>query len=198
MPTFCFLFNDSRGDDLVAYLASFTARAPISTLQKSLTGSLLKTHGPTPMPHSRALYHQRCATCHASDGQTRLAWESDFKRLPPILQPAPISGSPGGCGRRSSAAPCPDHQVRHPRTDMPGHEYLSDHDITSVAVWLSKSSHSRLNNNRHRFTQETTYENLWQSHLACPALSFATASLAQHRTFTVNRTQHGCIHLERL
>jgi cytochrome c oxidase cbb3-type subunit 2 len=140
MPTFCFLFNDSRGDDLVAYLASLHGQgsdqhiAEISHWQPSQDAW---THADAAL--GERIYHQRCATCHASDGQTRLAWESGFKRLPPDLATGPyfrLSPADAAGARLQRLARITKFGI--PGTDMPGHEYLSDHDITSVAVWLSQ------------------------------------------------------------
>jgi cytochrome c oxidase cbb3-type subunit 2 len=139
MPPLCFLFNDSRGEDLVAYLASLHgpgSEQHIGDMAHWQPSQDAWSHADA--ERGEELYHQRCATCHAANGQTRLAWQSSFKRLPPNLEIGPfyrLSPSDSPDGRLQRLAQITKFGI--PGTDMPGHEYLSDPDIASIALWLS-------------------------------------------------------------
>jgi len=140
MPQYCFLFRDERGDDLVAYLASLHGPGSDEHI-----ADIARWH-PSRDAWSQAdaalgerLYRQRCATCHASSGATRLAWQSSFKRMPTNLATGPFT--------QFSLADSPEMRLRRlaqitkfgiPNTDMPGHEYLSDQQIASIGLWLSQ------------------------------------------------------------
>jgi cytochrome c oxidase cbb3-type subunit 2 len=132
MPSFAFLFRDRRGDDLVAYLASL--RAPGE--QQRLKGEA--AWQPSSAAWSKAdaaagehLYEQHCATCHDADGPTRQHWANAWRKAPSTLPEL-----------RTFASDQPDSKLAQiakfgiPGTDMPGHEYLSDQQIASLAAWL--------------------------------------------------------------
>jgi cytochrome c oxidase cbb3-type subunit 2 len=138
MPSYAFLFRDRRGDDLVSYL-------------QSLHGSALPEHRIEEVnwrPSSSALatanivdgarsFHRYCATCHEAGGQTR--WAAGFKRLPPDLTVGPylhLSLSGDLAQRQEQLARIIKFGIHG--TDMPGHEYLSENEIASIAFWLSQ------------------------------------------------------------
>jgi cytochrome c oxidase cbb3-type subunit 2 len=139
MPAFGFLFADRRGNDLVAYLASLHTPG---TSQHQADERLWQ---PSPQAVANAdsalgkeLYQQDCATCHSKDGRTRLAWQSNFKRLPPDLTAGPFYYLPPS-GSSAQRLPRLAQIVKFgiPGTDMAGHEYLSDQQVASLALWLS-------------------------------------------------------------
>jgi mono/diheme cytochrome c family protein len=140
MPTYASLFapNSSRGDDLIAYLQSLqgsgvAAHRALEAAWHPDPNALAST---TPN-NGPALYNSYCATCHNPAAQTRLRWQQDFHRLPPILTTGPFLHLP------ATDTPT-QHTLRLarilkfgiPNTDMPGHEYLSDTDILSLTRWL--------------------------------------------------------------
>ena len=139
MPSYEYLFrNSTRGDDLIAYLSSLKS----SNYEEHIR--LEESWQPAPSsPNAGAaedLFSADCATCHTPSGPTRVRWQRSFEHLPPNLQTGPWSHLPSS----DSPAQRQFHLARIikfgiPGTDMPGHEYLSDHDITSIAIWLNKS-----------------------------------------------------------
>jgi cytochrome c oxidase cbb3-type subunit 2 len=140
MPPYCFLFGDSRGDDLTAYLASLQGAGSeqhIADVEHWQPSQDVWSQADVAL--GQRLYCQRCVTCHASNGPTRLAWQSSFKRLPPDLAIGPFYRlSPLDSPETHLARLAQITKFGVPGTDMPGHEYLSDHDIASIALWLSR------------------------------------------------------------
>ncbi len=139
MPSYAFLFRDRRGDDLVAYLGTLHT----TNMQQHLDQEKLWHPSAAAMAAANAVDGQRifqryCATCHSVDGQTR--WQAHFKRLPPDLSRGPyLDFSPGAPSdaRRLRLAQIAKFGISG--TDMPGHEYLSDNKIASLALWLSQN-----------------------------------------------------------
>ena len=87
------------------------------------------------------LYLQYCATCHNPNGTTRRAWQSNFIEEPAVL-PAGAFKSPNSAGSVTSRL---DHLAQItkfgiPGSDMAGHEYLSDKEIASIALWLTQNT----------------------------------------------------------
>jgi mono/diheme cytochrome c family protein len=86
------------------------------------------------------LFHAYCATCHEPDGPTRQMWRTSFRRLPPDLQTAPGSYLPAGDSKEQRLIRLAQIvKFGIPGTDMPGHEYLPDREISSIAVWLNRN-----------------------------------------------------------
>lgn len=142
MPSYAFLFQDERGNDLVAYLASRRSRdAEMHVADEQrwrLPAEALASASPV---DGRALYNRYCATCHNADGATRLRWQSEFIESPAILN--------FGAMQTSGDATAESARIEHiaqiikfgiPNSDMAGHEYLSDKDIASLSSWLAQST----------------------------------------------------------
>jgi cytochrome c oxidase cbb3-type subunit 2 len=140
MPSFAFLFSDGRGDDLVAYLASL--RGPGTqehVANERLWRGSVALSGANGVDGER-LFHRDCATCHSSDGRTRQSWQRSFKRLPPDLAVGPFFYlPPSGPAAQRVERLAQIAKFGIPGTDMPGHEYLSDAEISSISLWLSRS-----------------------------------------------------------
>jgi cbb3-type cytochrome c oxidase subunit II len=134
MPLFAILFRDSRGDDLVAYLSSLHGPGQQLQLQDQAAWSPSPSASADPEDGER-VYHQHCATCHDANGATRLHWLNDWRKIPPTLAEL-----------RAFAINQPESKLAQiakfgmPGTDMPGHEYLRDRDIASVARWMKLAS----------------------------------------------------------
>ena len=142
MPSFSYLFAGStRGDDLVRYLISL--KSPHYSEHIAMEQSWRPSQDKLAAANSEGgayLYGAYCATCHEPAGATRSAWRSQFKCLPPNLLTGPWVYVPASDVRQ-------DRTLRLariikfgiPGTDMPGHEYLSDKDVTSIALWLNQN-----------------------------------------------------------
>ena len=140
MPSYAFLFRDRRGDDLVAYLESLRSSGAEQHLtSERLWHSSLSAFTQADARDGERLFNLHCATCHSAGGRTRLIWQARFKRLPPDLAVGPFFYLP-------PSGPAEDRRVRLaqiakfgiPGTYMPGHEYLSDNEISSISFWLSQ------------------------------------------------------------
>ena len=141
MPSYAYLFQSNRGDDLVAYLESVRGAGTNQHLAaETAWRPSSAAFAEASAGDGRRLFHLYCATCHYEDGSTRKTWQTSFRRLPPNLDVGPFlhlldSGS---------AKQLEDHlaQIARfgiPGTDMPGHEYLSDKEIASISLWLAQS-----------------------------------------------------------
>jgi cytochrome c oxidase cbb3-type subunit 2 len=142
MPSFAFLFQDQRGDDLVTYLASLKT----SGIDEHRHAELLWRPSAAVIPQAnlidgQRLFQRHCSTCHSANGRTRLAWQSNFNRPPPDFSVGPffyLQSADSTAERTRRLAQIAKFGI--PGTDMPGHEYLSDQDIASLALWLSRST----------------------------------------------------------
>ena len=141
MPSYGFLFRDSRGDDLVAYLQSLGAKNIPERL------ALERRWQPSESAFAKAdadegklLFNRDCATCHTPQGRTRTAWQSSFKRIPTDLMKGPYSFL-ALQGSREQLTKQITRMVKFgiTGTDMPGHEVLSDQEIASISLWLSRA-----------------------------------------------------------
>lgn len=157
MPSYAFLFQDERGNDLVAYLE--TLRAP------DLTAHLAEEKAWRPSAEAEAqasaregaqLFGRYCVTCHDANGSTRLRWQADFQWLPAEFPKGPYFylltlHSPAEL--RLDLARIVKFGIRG--TDMPGHEYFSGQQIASISLWLSQTiAQSNPNGNISRPIQE--------------------------------------------
>jgi cbb3-type cytochrome c oxidase subunit II len=151
MPSYGYLFQNRRGDDLVAYLESLRG------VQVDQHVAMESSWRPSPEALTSAssqeggrLYHIDCSTCHDAGGTTRGTWQGSFRRLPPNLVTGPfphLSTSETPQELRNRVAQIIKFGI--PDTDMPGHEYFSDSDIASISQWLVQNmSYSSGNYNR--------------------------------------------------
>lgn len=136
MPSYAFLFRDTRGADLVAYLVSLRNANPEAHLAEehawqpstAAMQEASKAEGAT-------IYEQECSTCHDGSGETRSQWRTEFRKLPPDQTAL-------GFELREYTEVRIAQIIKFglPNTDMPGHEYLSDRQVASLTLWLSRRS----------------------------------------------------------
>jgi cytochrome c oxidase cbb3-type subunit 2 len=141
MPSYGFLFRDERGDDLLNYIESLKGPGAADHLAAEkawhLPPSALQDVNPR---DGELLFQRHCATCHSANGRTRRTWQTSFKRLPVNFAVGPLLDLPGSDSseqRTDRIAQISKFGI--PGTDMPGHEYLSDREIASISLWLSRS-----------------------------------------------------------
>ncbi len=159
MPSYAYLFEGSgtRGDDLIAYLAGLKSARDSEHLSEERAWrpsatDLLSANA----AEGAHLFKHYCGTCHNPDGGTREAWLSRFKRLPPNPASGPwyhLRASDPPAVRELELAQIAKFGI--PGTDMPGHEYLSNRDICSLAHWLSQNM---VEPNQSSTTQNTSGE----------------------------------------
>ena len=136
MPSYAFLFEDTRGSDLVAYLASLHAPDVQGHLEQENTwqpsaAALLEAD----KEEGATIYARSCATCHDQNGAARAEWRTDFHKLPPD-QAALRSELDEYTTKRIAQI----IKFGLPNTDMPGHEYFSDRQVASLTLWLTRRS----------------------------------------------------------
>jgi cbb3-type cytochrome c oxidase subunit II len=142
MPSYAYLFdNSTRGDDLVRYLSSL--KSPDYAKHIALEQMWHPVEAQISAAHSEDgahLYGKYCGTCHEATGTTRVTWTSQFKRLPPNLKTGPWLHVPVAASGETRLR-CLAQIIKFgiPETDMPGHEYLSDKDVSSIALWLNQT-----------------------------------------------------------
>jgi cytochrome c oxidase cbb3-type subunit 2 len=146
MPSFGFLFRDGRGDDLVAYLASLRGGATNEhENEEDRWNPSAEAMAHADSQAGARLFSRYCATCHAAEGRTRR--QVNFKRLPPDSTAGPflhLQASDSYAQRMNRLAQIAKFGI--PGTDMAGHEYLSDKDIASIALWLSEKNRQPIQN----------------------------------------------------
>ena len=146
MPSYGFLFRDERGNDLVTYLETLATqpRANQQSVQDQWQpkGDAIAA---ADIERGGRLYKRDCSMCHDANGATRGKWANKFARQPTDLQKGPfrhVSVEVSAQQRLISMARIIKFGV--PGTDMPGHEYLSDRDISSLSLWLEQN-HANVN-----------------------------------------------------
>ncbi len=140
MPSYGFLFRGQRGNDLIAYLESLRGPGTVEHIaQENSWHPALAALVQANSARGEQLYERDCATCHGAGGRTRVAWQSSFA-VPPI----DFSADTPHYLRPEAALPQRLLEIARivkfgiPGTDMAGHEYLSDSDVSSIALWLSQ------------------------------------------------------------
>jgi cytochrome c oxidase cbb3-type subunit 2 len=139
MPSYAFLFQDKRGDDLVAYLSSLRSPSSDEHLADEnhwhLPGDVIARANAV---EGQRLYDRFCATCHNPNGRTRATWRSSFTEQPAVLEAGALSAAQSA--NASSRIDHLAHIIKFgiPDSDMAGHEYLPDRDIASLALWLTQ------------------------------------------------------------
>ncbi|MFZ1085130.1 MAG: cbb3-type cytochrome c oxidase subunit II [Terracidiphilus sp.] len=138
MPSYAFLFSDRRGDDLVSYIMSMQGSSvPQQRIEQESWHPSSSATAAASAEDGKQGFRRSCATCHDAGGQTR--WADGFKRRPPDLTVGPylhLSFSGSLTRQRERLASIVKFGIHG--TDMPGHEYLSDTEISSISLWLSQ------------------------------------------------------------
>jgi cbb3-type cytochrome oxidase cytochrome c subunit len=139
MPRYGYLFRDTRGDALTAYLSSLKTPDSSEHLRQVIT-----SWQPVPEAARAAerlngseLFRGHCATCHEADGQVRRIWSSQFERLPPNLFSGSILYSENESIGQRHLRIAQIIKFGLPGTDMPGHEYLPDDQVEAIANWIA-------------------------------------------------------------
>jgi len=172
MPSYAYLFQTDRGNDLIAYLETLRGDgSPLNPAQESawhLSPASLQAASPKDGAHLYGLY---CATCHSANGATRRAWQTSFRILPPELGSGSLLPSAQNA-RDPRFLDSLAHLIKFglPPTDMPGHEYLPDAQVASLSRWLALVVPPTLLTPELHFrtlaTTETTHAPAINSHLS--------------------------------
>jgi cytochrome c oxidase cbb3-type subunit 2 len=150
MPSYGYLFQNRRGEDLVAYLENLRgAQFDQHVAMESSWRPSPEAFTSASSPEGARLYHLECSTCHDVGGATRRTWHGSFRRLPPNLATGPfLHLSISATHEELSNRVAQIIKFGIPGTDMPGHEYFADADIISMSQWLVQNmSHSNVDHN---------------------------------------------------
>lgn len=134
MPSYAHLFEDGRGEDLIAYLTRDRDVA-LPMVQERWQQAAKIPDGPKDLARGKQLFADHCAVCHGVTGQ------GDG----PVAQQmgTPVANLVKGPFRwtQSSIVRDPDlidRVIRFgiPGTDMPGHETWTDEQVRSLRAWV--------------------------------------------------------------
>ena len=135
MPAYGHLFQDQRGEDLIAFLRQHAAEDVAET--QSRAASWKPAAGLQPdAAKGNVLFSRNCAACHGAGGGGDGELAPSLKSPPRNLLAGPFSWT----------LPRPDEpqlstvmrilKFGIPGTDMPGHETWSDQDLADLAAWV--------------------------------------------------------------
>ena len=137
MPSYGYLFEDNRGNDLIAYLQADVGRS----MNDSLARSAAWTGFPdddrnVDLALGKKLFDEHCSVCHGLTAMGDGVMAQKFMKPPANLRAGPFSWS--------AIRPDENHEVTLqrivrfgiPGTDMPGHETWTAEQVKSVAAYL--------------------------------------------------------------
>lgn len=126
MPSYAHLFEDGRGEDLIAWLAADQGDALAWRMEKA--ASWQPSGGAS--GDGASLFAAHCAVCHGIEGRGDGELAGAFAKAPPDLVRGPFvwTADPASLPR----------VIRWgvPGTDMPGHEVLEDGEVLALAAWV--------------------------------------------------------------
>jgi mono/diheme cytochrome c family protein len=136
MPSYAFLFHDSRGDDLVAYLAGLHGSGVAQQRAREAAWHPdVSAWNSASLKVGEEIYARHCATCHNPNGAARRQWQGAWTKTPPQDLAALHAFAQAQPAEKLAEIA----KFGIPDTDMPGHEYLSGRQIASLALWLKQA-----------------------------------------------------------
>ncbi len=127
MPSYAHLFANSRGDDLVRYLAE-SGKERIENVREN--ASQWKPGSTAAHEDAKVLFSSYCAACHGASGLGNGPLARNFSKLPANLTKGPFLWTPAGEDLETRVARVIKFGV--PGTDMPGHEVMTDAQIMAL------------------------------------------------------------------
>lgn len=132
MPSYGHLFQDTRGDDLIAFLRDVSA----DTLSSQAITAAAWTPRPTgPVPDGGPLFLSYCAACHGPVGHGDGKLAPALVKAPTDLDHGPFTWTPAGADLENRIARIIKFGL--PGIDMPGHETLDDAQIVALARYVA-------------------------------------------------------------
>lgn len=136
MPSYAHLFEDPRGNALVAYLASLGSEAIAERLQIAQAWQPAPNTPILNVEKKRMLFAELCASCHGINGQGDGPLASKLGLRPPDFTHDPWRHA-NTTGVRLELQLARIVKFGQPGTPMAGHEYLTDSEIVSLAQYIS-------------------------------------------------------------
>ena len=134
MPSYAHLFQDRRGDDLIAFLTRDRATA-LPMMQQRWQQSPALPEGPSDLATGQKLFARHCSACHGINGDGDGPLANKLSMPVANLANGPYRWTQTTVPRDPSLI---DRVIRHgiPGTDMPGHETFSDEQVRSLRQWV--------------------------------------------------------------
>jgi cytochrome c oxidase cbb3-type subunit 2 len=134
MPSYAHLFDDGRGDDLIAYL-THNAERDIPVVQ-TMAQSWQQQDGKGNAAMGATLYQKHCAVCHGADGRGDGSLANRLSRPPANLASGPWNWSAQREGESTATSISRIIRYGIPGSDMPGHETWTTEQLQSVTEYL--------------------------------------------------------------
>jgi cytochrome c oxidase cbb3-type subunit 2 len=131
MPSYRHLFDDGRGQDLIAFLQDIRPQA-WQERQAAIASWAPRAGNSGPDP--AILFERHCAMCHGSDARGGGPLAPSLPTAPADLVKGPFIWTPPGQELEVRVARVVKFGILG--TEMPGHETLKDADISNLAVYL--------------------------------------------------------------
>jgi mono/diheme cytochrome c family protein len=132
MPAYAHLFEDSRGDDLVAYLKQSGESDMPAIAAKASTWQ--PGNSAASIAEGKALFQTQCSVCHGPAGKGDGVKAASLTKAPANLVSGPFVWSPATADRDLKIGRIIKFGI--PGTDMPGHETLGDSQIQSIQQFV--------------------------------------------------------------
>jgi cytochrome c oxidase cbb3-type subunit 2 len=135
MPSYAHLFDDERGDALVAYLSSYEPDSMLKRMEMIQKWSPASQSEPQSLEEGKQLFSQHCFMCHGSEGRGdgELTHAKLWLRPPANLVDGPFLFT---AEEHDPVSMQRAIKFGIPGTDMLGHELLSDHEISDLAAYV--------------------------------------------------------------
>lgn len=133
MPSYAHLFDDRRGDDLIAFLRFGAAEATAGVLQHALAWRPDPAAKPADPARGHALFGRHCVACHGPQGKGNGPLAERLAKRPADLTDWPLVWSAPRPGEPREVTVARIIKFGLPGTDMPGHETMSDEDLLALA-----------------------------------------------------------------
>jgi cytochrome c oxidase cbb3-type subunit 2 len=133
MPSYAHLFQDERGDALIAYLSNYEPETIQNRMEMIQNWSPKNQSEPVSLKGGKQLFSQHCAMCHGDeargDGELRSLW---------LRPPADLVAGPFLFTSLENNSVSISRVIKFgiPGTDMPGHELLSDPEISDLSAYV--------------------------------------------------------------
>jgi cytochrome c oxidase cbb3-type subunit 2 len=128
MPSYGYLVDTGRGEDLIAYLTEVEPDAFAERFRRIQEWVPKPVRGD--LPDGGRLFERHCAVCHGGDGGGFGYFAGRLERQPANLVVGPFVWS----ADEESLPRIIKFGI--PGTDMPGHETMTDGEVISLAEWL--------------------------------------------------------------
>jgi len=134
MPRYAALFDDGRGDDLIAYLKATAAESSGGKVVNPADWQPAKGRDAVDSEHGAKLFARLCAACHGTAGRGDGPLAKSLVKPPVNLVDGPFTWTAGTDQTELKVARAVKFGLLG--TDMPGHEELTDADVLDLTDYV--------------------------------------------------------------